>query len=79
MLSYYIIIDLELQKGDTITDEQIKKAKCRQKWNNVRKSYAKVTNKKYVIPPDYDDESAKNTTTKNTTNEKKNKTMKNKK
>ena len=89
MLSYYITITLELYKGENITDEQIKKGKCRQKWNSVRQSYAKLTNKKYVIPPVYekDDSSvvtaknstAKNSTAKNLRNEKKNKTMKNKK
>jgi hypothetical protein len=77
MLSYYITITLELHKGETITDEELKKAKCRLKWNSVRKSYAKLTNKKYVIPPFYEDESTNEK--KNTTNEKKNTTMKNKK
>jgi hypothetical protein len=84
LLSYYITITLELHKGETITDEELKKAKCRLKWNNVRKSYAKLTNKKYVIPPFYEEETtnkknttAKNTTAKNTTA--KNTTMKNKK
>ena len=78
MLSYYITIELELQKGDTITDEDINKIKCRQKWNNVRKSYAKITNKKYVIPPVYDTE--KNKTMKNRKIEKKeNKKIENKK
>ena len=53
-LSYYITIDLELQKGETISKEQVKEIKCRQKWNAVRKAYAKFTKKKYVIPPVYD-------------------------
>jgi hypothetical protein len=53
-LSYYITIDLELQKGETISKEQAKEIKCRQKWNAVRKAYAKFTKKKYVIPPVYD-------------------------
>jgi hypothetical protein len=54
MLSYCITITMEMVKGDTITDQEIKKCKCRQKLNSVRKSYAKITNKKYVIPPVYD-------------------------
>ena len=56
LLSYYITIELFLQKGDTITKEQFKKIKCEQKWNAVRKSYAKFTRKKYVIKPVYDKE-----------------------
>ena len=54
MLSYYITIELELKKGDTISKEDMKKIKCRTKWNAVRKSYAKFTKKKYVIPPVYE-------------------------
>ena len=54
LLSYYITIDLELQKGEMISKEQAKEIQCRQKWNAVRKAYAKFTKKKYVIPPVYD-------------------------
>jgi hypothetical protein len=52
-ICYYITIDMELQKGTTLSEEQMSDAKCRQKWNAVRKAYANFTGKKYVIPPVY--------------------------
>jgi hypothetical protein len=63
MLSYYITIELELQKGETISKEQMKTIKCRQKWNTVRKAYSKFTRKKYIIPPVYDYTMQKNNKT----------------
>ena len=45
---------MELQKGTSLNKKQISDAKCRQKWNAVRKAYAKFTDKKYIIPPVYD-------------------------
>jgi hypothetical protein len=66
MLAYYITIDLELQKGDSISNKEMKNIKCRQKWNAVRKAYANFTKKKYVIPPVYESSSSeKNKTLKN--------------
>ena len=53
-ICYYITIDMELQKGTNLSEEQMSDAKCRQKWNAVRKAYANFTGKKYVIPPVYD-------------------------
>jgi len=53
LLSYYITIELALHKGETITDKEMSKIKCGQKWNEVRKAYAKFTRKKYVIKPTY--------------------------
>ena len=53
-ICYYITIDMELQKGTSLSGEQISDAKCRQKWNSVRKAYAVFSGKKYVIPPVYD-------------------------
>jgi hypothetical protein len=53
-ICYYITIDMELQKGTSLSEEQISDAKCRQKWNAVRKAYANFTGKKYIIPPVYD-------------------------
>ena len=53
-LSYFITIYLELQKGTSATDKEMKSAKCRGKWNTVRRSYALVTGQPYIIPPNYD-------------------------
>jgi hypothetical protein len=61
-ICYYITIDMELQKGTSLSEEQLSDAKCRQKWNAVRKAYANFTGKKYVIPPVY--ETSKNKTQK---------------
>lgn len=72
-ICYYITIDMELQKGTTLDETELKNAKCRQKWNSVRKAYANFTGKKYVIPPVYD--TSKNKTQKQPlkSNENKNK------
>jgi len=53
-ICYYITIDMELQKGTSLSEEQLSDAKCRQKWNSVRKAFSNFTGKKYVIPPVYD-------------------------
>lgn len=37
-LAYYITIDMELHPGTSITPQEQKVLKCRQKWNSVRKS-----------------------------------------
>lgn len=50
----YITVYMELQKGTSISAKQMKKLKCRQKWNAVRKSYSGLTGTQYVIPPAYD-------------------------
>jgi len=50
----YITVYMELQKGTSISAKQMKKLKCRQKWNAVRKSYSSLTGTQYVIPPAYD-------------------------
>jgi hypothetical protein len=52
-LAYYITIDLELHPGTSISPEEMKNIKCRQKWNSVRKAYADFTGKPYVITPVY--------------------------
>ena len=65
-ICYYITIDMELQKGTSLNEEQLSDAKCRQKWNAVRKAYANFTGKKYVIPPVYD--TSKNKTQKQSLN-----------
>ena len=52
----HITVYMELQKGTTISKAQMKKLKCRMKWNAVRRSYADITDSKYVIPPAYDEE-----------------------
>ena len=50
---------MELQKGTTLSKEQISDIKCTKGWNKVRKSFADFTGKKYVIPPVYENLSDK--------------------
>jgi hypothetical protein len=52
-IAYYISIDMELQEGTTLTEEDKKNIKCRIKWNAVRKAYAEFTGKPYTIAPFY--------------------------
>jgi hypothetical protein len=58
-ISFHITIDMELQKGKTLSKEQISNIKCIKGWNNVRKSYADFTGEKYVLPPVYENLSDK--------------------
>ena len=58
-ISFYITIDMELQKGTTLSKEQISNIKCTKGWNKVRKSFAEFTGRKYVIPPVYENLSDK--------------------
>jgi hypothetical protein len=58
-ISFHITIDMELQKGTTLSKEQISDIKCTKSWNKVRKSYAEFTGRKYVIPPVYENLSDK--------------------
>ena len=58
-ISFHITIDMELQKGTTLSKEQISNIKCIKGWNKVRKSFANFTGKKYVIPPIYENLSDK--------------------
>ena len=59
LISFYITIDMELQKGTTLSKEQISNIKCIKGWNKVRKSFAEFTGKKYVVPPVYENLSDK--------------------
>ena len=52
---------MELQKGITLTKEQISNIKCIKGWNKVRKSFADFTGRKYVVPPIYENLSDKYT------------------
>jgi hypothetical protein len=52
-LAYYITIDMELHPGTSITPQEQKVLKCRQKWNSIRKAYADFVGKPYIIPPVY--------------------------
>lgn len=52
-LAYYISIDMELHPGTSLTPDEMKNYKCRQKWNSIRKAYANFTGKPYIIPPVY--------------------------
>jgi hypothetical protein len=54
-LSYYVTIDIELKKGTTLTKEELVNIQCRTNWNSIRRSYADLTDQKYVIPPVYDE------------------------
>jgi hypothetical protein len=58
-ISFHITIDMELQKGTTLSKEQISNIKCIKGWNKVRKSFAEFTGKKYVVPPVYENLSDK--------------------
>ena len=59
-LAYYITIDLEVHPGTSVTPEEMKNLKCRQKWNSVRKAWSEFTGKPYVIPPVYQTKTLKN-------------------
>ena len=59
-LAYYITIELELHPGTTISPEEMKNYKCRQKWNSIRKAYADFIGKPYNIQPIYPNQSIKN-------------------
>jgi hypothetical protein len=48
---YRVTVDLEVYLGDTLTMHDKETAKCRRKWNSVRKAYADFMGLKYVIPP----------------------------
>ena len=52
-ISYYITIDMYLQKGTTLTNEEKQKLKCNHRWNSIRKNYADLRGIKYVPTPDY--------------------------
>jgi hypothetical protein len=65
-LAYYITIDMELHPGTSITPQEQKVLKCRQKWNSVRKAYADFLGKPYIIPPVYQNKTLKKV--ENTTN-----------
>ena len=66
-IGYYISVDMELQKGTTLSPEQLSDAKCNRKWNSVRKSFANFTGRKYVIPPVYTNKTQKQNQTQNVT------------
>jgi hypothetical protein len=76
-LAYYITIELELHPGTTISPEEMKNYKCKQKWNSIRKAYSEFTGKPYIISPIYPNKSIKNNTRKYG-GRKKNSTFKNK-
>jgi len=63
-LSYYITIDMELQKGTTLSSEFLSNLKCRKRWNSVRKSYADLRGLNYVATPDYTNLPSQNNKTK---------------
>jgi len=52
-ISYYITIDMALQKGSSLTPEILSNLKCLNKWGAVRKSYAELRGLKYLTLPDY--------------------------
>jgi len=52
-ISYYITIDMELQKGTTLSSGDLSNLKCHKRWNSVRKSYADLRGLNYVATPYY--------------------------
>jgi hypothetical protein len=66
-IGYYISIDMELQKGTSLSPEQLTHAKCNRKWNSVRKAFADFTGVKYVIPPVYTNKTQKQNQQQNVT------------
>jgi hypothetical protein len=52
-LAYYIDIELQIYPGDKIPPNQLKKLKCTQKLNAIRKSWADLTGATYTIKPNY--------------------------
>ena len=70
-ISYYITINMELHRGKTLSKEELSNAKCTQRWNAVRKSYADMRGLEYTMLPDYSNlpqskSQSKNYTRKNT-------------
>ena len=59
---------MELHPGTSITPNELKNIKCRQKWNAVRKAYARFVGKPYVIPPVYENKTLKQKENQETTN-----------
>ena len=58
---------MELQKGTSLSPEQLTHAKCNRKWNSVRKAFADFTGVKYVIPPVYTNKTQKQNQQQNVT------------
>lgn len=52
-LSYFITVYMEVEKGTSLTPQQMRTASCRGKWNAVSKSYSQLTGRPYIIKPDY--------------------------
>jgi hypothetical protein len=52
-LAYLVTIDMELRPGTSLSPGELTNAKCNSKWNSIRKSYADLVGKPYVIPPIY--------------------------
>ena len=66
-ISYYITIDIELQKGTSLSSQEKSNLKCNHRWNSIRKNYADLRGLKYVATPDYNmlpSSSTKTTTSK---------------
>ena len=66
-IAYWIKIDMELHPGTSILPEEMKNIQCRQKWNAVRKAYANMLGKPYIIPPVYENKTLKNKEIQNNT------------
>jgi len=52
-LAYLVTISMELRPGTSLSPAELTNAKCNSKWNSIRKSYADLVGKPYVIPPIY--------------------------
>jgi hypothetical protein len=66
-IGYYITIDMELQRGTTLSSKDLSNSKCRQRWNAVRKSYANMRGLPYTILPDYNNLPSSSSSSKKTT------------
>lgn len=56
-IAFYITIDMELYPGKKLdlNPKTLEKLKCRHQKNAIRKSYAQMLGKPYIIPPVYDE------------------------
>ena len=48
-LAYYITVYLDLEKGSSLSPEQMKELRCRKVWSSVQKSYAELMGQSYEL------------------------------
>ena len=52
-LTFSIVIDMELVQGKSMSDKQLSSLQCSSRYNSIRKAYAEIVGKPYVIKPVY--------------------------